>query len=159
MKLYKITQEIIHVINTNIFPDLIKSKQVEDERILLCNNAWIVLSAAILRSKIWRCLLFLFSSLRFFAVRFVVLIIVITGGCLVRAHELFLPRSHPPCIPRCAPSRPPSAIDFGQANYIFSPAVEGIKLWYIQTVSRSPPAPNTASVDLRNPKNNPAQNS
>lgn len=65
-------------------------------------------------------------SFVFFANGFVVLIIVITRGRPVRAHA-FSP-SLIPVHPSCAWSPPPSAIDFGQANYIFSPVVERIKL-------------------------------
>jgi len=63
---------------------------------------------------------------RFFADRFVALIIVITGGRPVRTRA-FSPSLIPVHPPFASPP-PPSAIDFGQANYIFSPAVERIKL-------------------------------
>lgn len=58
-----------------------------------------------------------------------------------RSHTRFFSLVHIPMHPPFARSPPPSAIDFGQANYIFSPVVERIKLWYSRPVSRrSPPA-------------------
>lgn len=67
------------------------------------------------------------SLVHFFADRFVVLIIVITGGRPVRTRA-FSPSLDPYAHPPYTRSPPPLAIDFGQANYIFSPIVERIKL-------------------------------
>lgn len=74
-----------------------------------------------------------------------------------RSHTRFLSLVHIPMHPPFARSPPPSAIDFGQANYIFSPIVERIKLWYSRPISRrSPPALNIGRAQ-KPPKNDSAK--
>lgn len=87
---------------------------------------------------------FSFFSFFFFPLHGPFLIIVITIGRPF-AHALFSPsfiplRASLP-MPPLPSTYPPSslAIEFGRANYIFSPLVEGIKLWY-RYRARSPPA-------------------